>query len=368
MQRVAPLVLMALTATGSLFAQTVVRSKEQSSCSGCSVKLTKIATLMPGPDASTALPAHPTSVVRDSKGRIYMGFGFGVDKAVPRVFAADGKLIKLLGRSGTGPGEFQFTMNAVLMGGDSVMLLDTRHRYIVGPDLKIARSFPMESFMTPARDASVPGYMRIGAAGGDPTKMIVGFFDHNNKVAKRIEVPYAMRPTPSIPIMRFSAAGKDAFWWLMSNDYHIELWGIDGKRRLVIDREASWWLKDPAKPIKPDEFIEFRVGGMPSAPRSSLNDLLDDGRGHLWTIGRVLKKGLSPKDTTVKEDPMRHPYDRYDTQFEVFDALTGKLLITQRIDGYLSQILKDGYVVKLTDDAEARPVVEIWKAELVGVK
>jgi hypothetical protein len=168
--------------------------------------------------------------------------------------------------------------------------------------------------------------------------------------------------------MRFTAAGKTEFWWLMNNEYHIERWGLDGKQKLAIDREASWWLKDPAKPIRPDEFIEFRMGGMPTAPKSSLNDLYDDGRGHLWIIGRVLKKGLSPKDTTMKEDPMRHPYDRYDTQLEVFDARTGKLLITQRIDGYLSQILKDGYVVKLSDDTEGRPLVEILKAELVGVK
>jgi hypothetical protein len=53
---------------------------------------------------------------------------------------------------------------------------------------------------------------------------------------------------------------------------------------------------------------------------------------------------------------------------EVFDSKTGKLLVTQRFSGYFSHLLGNGYLAKLVDDEEGRPVVEIWKADLAGVK
>ncbi|MGH7460432.1 MAG: 6-bladed beta-propeller, partial [Longimicrobiales bacterium] len=61
---------------------------------------------------------------------------------VPLVFDQRGKFLSAIGREGQGPGEFRGPTEAVLLPGDSVLIIDNvMHRAsIIGPDLKHARS------------------------------------------------------------------------------------------------------------------------------------------------------------------------------------------------------------------------------------
>jgi hypothetical protein len=349
--------------------QPVVRSTESVGCVGCSAKLTRVSVLVPGDKPDQGLPAHPVAMVRDSRGRIFTSFGFGGTNVLPRVFAPDGKLIKILGRFGTGPRELEYVMGLVALDADSMLLLDSRHRYIIGPNLDFVASFP-PAMMTMSSEASLPGSRRITWAGWDVAKQTatVAVVDVRGKTLTSVTVPYTLPAVSTSPIARFSAAGTDGFWWTPSNEYRLEWWGLDGKPRVLIQRAAPWWLKDTGTPLNPSKGYGIAPGGNPTRPHSSINDIRAEGTKRVWTLGRVLRKGVSARDSMFREDPARHPYDRYDTVLEIFDAKTGKLLVSQRLDGYFSHLLGDGYIAKLTDDVDGQPIVEIWKATLTGVR
>jgi hypothetical protein len=347
-------------------AQTVVKEDAAKGCSGCSVKLTKVTTITPGETAETGLPAHPFNVARDSRGRI--ATTYASDKIAPRVFGADGKLIKILGRFGKGPGEFSAPYSVAVLPGDSVMIIDAGRRLIFDSNYHLVRTapaYPLAMFET-----TLPDGNRVVWKDYDVTSSEIKLELQNptSAVLRSINIPYAMRPTIAIPTLRLAGSGSDKFWLLMSNEYHVEHWSIDGKKRLSLDRNAPWWVEPVGEKTSPTKAVQSRQISA-KRPMSSINALQDDS-GRLWILGRVPRNDLPASDTTLKsgEGPLSHPYDRYDTMIEVFDSKTGKLLITQRFSGYFSHLLGNGYLAKLVDDEEGRPVVEIWKADLAGVK
>jgi hypothetical protein len=354
-----------LVYSGLAHAQSV-RVNEIAGCSGCAVRMTKVTTLLPGVAPETGLPAHPYNLARDSKGRFIATF---METSPPRIFAPDGRFVRSLGRLGKGPGEFERAYGVWQLPGDTIMVLDTRGRNFYGGDFTRIRTDPpppLYSFET-----TLPNGTRVVWETYDPKTSAIQLNHQTSsgKHLRRLSIPYPMRPTVTIPTLRLAAAGRNSFWWLMSNEYHIERWSTDGAKKLTIDRKADWWVDPVGERVSPTKAqAPIRVSA--KHPMSSLNDLRDDGKGHLWVIGRVPRKDLPPDDTLRRtgEGPFSHPYDRYDTIVEVFDSNTGKLLVTQRFSGYFSHLLGNGYLAKLVDDEEGRPVVEIWKAELAGVK
>jgi hypothetical protein len=247
--------------------------------------------------------------------------------------------------------------------------VDTRGRFFFDSDLGLARTTPAPGLIS--FETTLSNGNRVQWAGYDPgtSSITLEQRDTRDSVLRKISVPYEMKPTVAIPTLRLTGVGPDAFWWLMSTEYHMELWGVDGKRRLTIERKAPWWVDPVGGKVAPDQAQAFgRVAA--KHPMSSLNDLRVDDQEHLWVIARVPRRELPPSDTARNsaEGPLNHPYDRYDTMLEIFDARTGKLLVSERISGYLSHLLGKGHVAKLVDDEDGRPIVEIWKADLVGLQ
>jgi hypothetical protein len=350
-------------------AQPVVRSTETNGCSGCTLKLTRVTTLAHAADPDSGLPGHPVSIVRDSRGRLFTAFGFTSFVTAPRVFGPDGKLIRLLGDTAAGGSEFAYVNGLIPLAGDSVLLLELYHDYIVGPNLEIVADQKPANPLTLATEGFLPGSRRLAWKGWDIAHNLVtvGVMDSRGNAQTTITIPYTMGATSTLPFMRFGPAGPDSFWWTMSNTYHIELWGVDGKRRLTIDRTAPWWLKDLNPPLPTDRQTTVTPSGTAMRPRSALNDVRGDGNNHVWTLSRMLRRGANA-DSLGKESFFNHPHERYDSAIEVFDATTGKLLVSYLVEGYFSQLLGDGYLARLIIDEDGKEAVEIWKADLVGVK
>jgi hypothetical protein len=350
-------------------AQPIVRSTETNGCPGCTLRLTRVATLSAAADPDSGLPGHPVSIVRDSRGRIFTAFGFTPFVTAPRVFGPDGKLIRILGDTTAEGSEFAYVNGILPLAADSVLLLELYHDYIVDSNLEIVSDQKPANALTLASEGFLPGSRRLAWKGWDLGRNLVtvGVLDSRGNVLNTVTIPYTLGQVSTLPFMRFGPAGFDAFWWTMSNDYHVELWGTDGRRRLTIQRTAPWWLKDSNPPLPTNQQIVVTAAGTGMRPRSAINDLRGDGNNHLWTLSRILRRGANP-DSIASESFFSHPHERYDSAIEVFDATTGKLLVSYLVEGYFSQLLGDGYLSRLIIDEDGNEAVEIWKADLVGVR
>lgn len=89
------------------------------SCTNC-VRIIKVATL--GDEGNDgALRGNPRNVVRDSKGRLLVADENG---GAPQVYDATGRFVKMLGRRGSGPGEFQHAGAIVPLADGRVAVFD----------------------------------------------------------------------------------------------------------------------------------------------------------------------------------------------------------------------------------------------------
>jgi hypothetical protein len=71
--------------------------------------------------AKDALFSEITALATDSRGRIYVG---DLNRAEVSVLAGDGTLLRTLGKSGKGPGEFKWINDVQVLPGDSLLVYD----------------------------------------------------------------------------------------------------------------------------------------------------------------------------------------------------------------------------------------------------
>jgi hypothetical protein len=71
--------------------------------------------------AENALFSEITALATDSRGQIYVG---DLNRAEVSVLAEDGSLLRTIGKSGKGPGEFEWINNVQVLPGDSLLVYD----------------------------------------------------------------------------------------------------------------------------------------------------------------------------------------------------------------------------------------------------
>jgi hypothetical protein len=344
--------IIAIVLPASSLAQPVIHIDDAKGCAGCTVRMRKM-TVLSGED-ETGLPRHPQTIVRDSRGRVFTGYGDA--SVLPRVFGPDGKLIQTFLRKGSGPNELEFVDGMLLLGGDSLMLMNRKNMYIFDPELQVARTLPAPNRFSSG--TSISGGRSVLMRGGNMQTLTERIAIVDNMGADISEMDIKVSAKGADSYTRMAAGQEDSFWWLMSAEYDVQRWGTNGKRLLTIQRNAPWWSDGTGLQRNKPMGVRAPV---------SITDVREDGQGHLWIIAAVPRRTLAVSDTAgLQGDPP--PYVLYDTMIEILDSRTGKLLVSERVAGYFSHLLGANHLSKLVDDADGHPLVEIWKADLLGVR
>ena len=142
---------LALTCVGLVFstpglatAQTAtpVRIPDEPTCGACRITLTTFATLG-DTDGPGALANIPYGVRVDGRDRIWL---WGGDNAGgPSIYDANGKFLRVSGRRGQGPGEFEMITDVITLPGDSVLVVDyNRRATLYSTDLSVMRTHPAD--------------------------------------------------------------------------------------------------------------------------------------------------------------------------------------------------------------------------------
>jgi len=256
-------------------------------------------------------------------------------KAVPVVFGADGKIIKVLGRSGRGPGEFAGPGLVSTWRGDSVLIADAvaGRVSVFDRQWKFGRTFPL----SPAVETWAPlsNGTFVGGIGYElRSENLLQIFD---ATGRQLGTFGFITVADSLAGARMAAPlittdGRTVWTTAFAGTYRIAEWDPASKRRVrtLVRRGAGF----PEKQVL--------VGEMsPSTPpMSTLHGLFRDGP-LLWVLYRVADRqwarGLKQAEMQshtgkVKYWKAEEPDLVFDTIVEAIEIVTGKVLASQKFD------------------------------------
>ena len=131
-----PYLTLVVAAHASAQGPTPKAIPDEPSCPRCTISTRTLVTFGTE-DGVGSLNGKPMSVNVDSRGRYWLF----LELEPPTVFSANGTVDRMIGRKGSGPGEFQ-SANYGIAVGDSMLVFDwlSSRATMVGPDLKPGRS------------------------------------------------------------------------------------------------------------------------------------------------------------------------------------------------------------------------------------
>lgn len=329
-------------------------------CAACSIRVDRVAELRP--PASEAALVSPFNFAVDSRGRILFADPFG--SIGVRVFDADGRFVRTIGKRGQGPGEFMGVFSIAVDERDSIHVFHGG-RSVFTPSGAHVRT---ETFLNgaPVRRSIVLKGGRVVANGSMNTPEAYGHPIHVVEPRTMITRSFgldsgASSATGASSNERTLAPGSgDQFWASRTNRYRIERWSITGKRTLVIERQVDWFT--------PWRSWDSRSDLRPPPPR--LFGVLEDSvNGRLWTLTSVADRNWRPDESARGQREGRMPTAgdltrRFDSVVEVLDLRSGQLLASERFDQMFLAILPGGRLVDATADADGETVVRSWRLRL----
>ena len=349
------------TAAAGLGAQPVTVVTSTVTCRTCRIELTNRLTL--GAPTDTISPSDfQTGVVRDSRGRYYIVPADGLTSIA--VYDSAGRFLRTIGRSGSGPGEYSFIINAEVIAGDSILALDASNGRltVLSPSYGVVRSIPLRSgftraFPLPGGQFLVNGRVGTPQSAGYPLHVI----GPDGAVLRSFGAvnPRYYRERDQFNIRHVERGDGGDVWVAHLDRYEVELWSIDGKLQRTYRRDASWF--------PPRDYSTQRQLDAPPPPMGRA--IWQDEAGRVWAISQVTSAEWKPQTRvgSSREQPMP-PFDvqdrNADAVVEVFDPATGALLASQRFPHYLLGNVGSNavYALRAAEDGDLR--VDVWQIRL----
>jgi hypothetical protein len=352
----------------SAVAQPVTRLTAPPSCARCTVALEKLATIG-GADLDVTVRAVDVAA-RTSTGQFVVGH---IEDQYLSLFDQRGRFVRRIGRQGGGPGEYR-AINAVEVGvGDSVHVFDNANarRTMLGPDLQLVRESPLPSRL--ARDQAIfldDGRMLLNmrVRSGPNVGLPLSLVSQSGAVIR------AFGATPPLKILRATSnadlrtIGRSAdgtVWSAHHSDYVVERWDLSGRLVSTFVREAAF-LVPPTSPVVDGQVL--------AAPPIALRGIWEDSERRLWVFtliaDRNWRAGLVPivQDGRTAGYRPGDPEKIYDTVIEVIDLRTSRVLVSQRINAYVSRVMPDGTVLTGRHDADGFEYLEFFRPTFVEPK
>ena len=357
-----------------------------SGCTDCSLVVSRVGRLEPR-GVESEFSHDAISIVQDGRGRIVAGPVGGFTSFA--VFNATGKLLKVVGRSGAGPGEFRMISSIAITRDDSILVMDPllQRLSVFSPTMDFVRSIPMPQLR---RMLARPAGTLIAVANlrsGDAVGFALHEFDLNDghrvrsfgedtrlfgSAAEASLTAEALRST-------FVATDSDGAL-LVSREEPFRVERLGPSDLTVLSRYQPSWLPSPTPryrtrpgraataetPRGEDELLEPR-------PRTTSLAMLSDGTAILAGIVAApdWRRRANPHAAEVGRridwsDRLRKADGWYSSVIDYFDPLTGVFIGRTRLRHSSVHLLRNGQVAVLSVDDDGLIVVDVLQVHAPG--
>lgn len=226
----------------------------------------------------------PIQAVRlDGRGRYWVF----VPGEIPTVFDRSGKFLRVIGRAGSGPGEFISAVDGLSIPGDLMLIIDAGQ----------SRAILMDAEFRAHRHISIPGRLRAGVVHQWPSSVIMsGSVNTPDGAGWPLHrVSFAGSPAEVIRSFgpgtgelrsgagasrvehRLSVSQGAGYWSSDINQYRVHRWTNDGARLLTLERTPSWFQPNVAPAIP----------GRDAPPSPAIAAIAEDGQRTVWVFVRI---------------------------------------------------------------------------------
>ena len=282
-------------------------------------------------------------------------------ESVVKVWDAEGRFLRQIGRRGDGPMEFQrpAPVRTDSEGRVHIIDLDTGRETVVNPDF----SFHSDELLD-------PGFSHLAVPLGDDGRYLL---NRDRMTTQMVAMPLHIVDGSDILHSFGGVAGLDApgntprvlavdrqqrIYSARSDDYLIQVWNENGRRILGLrgprlnDRAPS---REPWSPDNP--------------PPNRLYAMQVDDQRRLWVIGsarkddwrdrmeyRVMPNGrvaYGPVDDDMKAI--------YEMRIDLIDLASGTLIATGRHHALVDGFVGDGLVIETVENERNYPQIVVWR-------
>lgn len=340
---------------------------DEPSCPRCVISIRTLVTLGTD-DGVGSLIGKPMSVNVDSRGRYWVF----QEVEPPTVFHADGRVDRVIGRKGSGPGEFRSGDRGIVVG-DSMLVFDwlESRATIVGPDLKPGRIIRLRARVGNILSLRWPSLLVTQGHMADarPANSELHFLTIDGGEIRRLSSfgPQGVGgPLGNVEVGQRLGEARAGFWTAYWNRPHVTKWNQDGTPNAMFVRRYSWFTGETRA-----------THGTPTTPPTAITGpLREDDEGLLWLF-------IHTPAPTWREawdfPPTRYPgggteysarkvsYDKlFRTYVEVIDPAQARVVARHSINGYVFETLPGRRVALYRVDADGIPRVDIALLSLTG--
>lgn len=333
---------------------------DQMRCADCEIRLVEEAVLR-GPHVDL------TFVV--SKGT--HGYYLASRRTAPGqvvVFDSTGEESDLIGRRGSGPGEYQYVRAVVPVAKDSIAIFDEMNRRITLLDsaYNVARTLPLAVRLEERGALLLPDGTWV-LAGQVPTPERFGYplhrVDEEGKLTSSFELAAVRSATVMVPAAHIARLVNGKIWSVPFHEYVFYEWegSTDTPRRFV--RQADWF-RPLGEPSPSPTIDEREVYAEP--PPSRITDFQSAGPGRFWVIVHT----ISQKDwrDARKTADMPDPVPLIETVIELVDLTRKRVITRHRFTQYVIGFLDGDTVFGYREDESGEPEIPVWRVNLSSTR
>lgn len=352
-----------LGAPCALEGQAVVTLEDRDSCTDCRIQMRRLLTIGDsiGPGIVDG-EDHIWSI--DSDGRMYHT-GYHIAPEI-RVFGPNGRFLELLGRDGSGPGEFRGRSTLFIGAGDTLRVFNWGNRAysIFGPDRRLVRVhsaplIPTSVLESPSGELIAAGLLRLPGARGYPLHRLERTGGHISSFGA-LE-PYGGIRTSLLARNLVADRSANSFFSLNRYRFSVEEWTWSGSLVRTFVAEPSWFA-----PLKPESGPDLPLDGT-----SPLAAVLVGGRiaeGMLWLVFNVPDPKW-PDAFHVYGQPSVHGIEpskihMWDSMIVVIDLARETIIKRARTSRWITGMV-GGHAVVQSEAGLGHPLAEIWSLHLV---
>ena len=317
------------------------------SCGRCAITTHDVATLEVPADTTDGFPV---SVRVDSQAR-YWVFRRG---DMPAVFSSRGAFLRVLGRPGNGPGEYQQPYDLLLIGRDTLLVLDGNGR----------RGTFLEPALTPVGYTRLPLELHnpvivswpdaVMGSGAMPFREEAGPLYHLSFRAHDAQVVRQFHPrdvdvdpaTMLLTIQELSTPRNGRFWSAWERNYDLTQHAANGTPLRTIERRPSWFNRPSP--------MNYNWRNEPPPPLIAAIE--EDREGLVWVFIHVA--GPDWRAAWPKVGPHQHEVPGrfiateklWTTTVEVLDPRHNRVVARSPLGGYVINALPDRRVAVYEED------------------